>query len=934
MTCPDADTLAAIDSLGEAERATIVDHAANCSECRPIVMALVGMQETQAFAEAATLASTDPGNPGPPRGSFEMIDRYRVERRIGEGAMGVVFAAHDPELERPVAVKVLRVGGSPERMRREAQALAKLTHPNVVAVYDVGEHDGSTFVTMALVDGENLRVWLQKERTTEQIVDAIVQATRGVDAAHRAGIVHRDIKPDNIFVARSGEVLVGDFGLARSGGEPRGTLDQLTASSELTRTGTVVGTPTYMAPEQIDGEASVASDQFALCVTAWEALYGSRPFTGKSIGELATAMRAGPPAEPRTRAVPGSVRNAIRRGLSADPDARHPSMSALLSALTPRKRRRWPYVAIALAAVGGATATIALRGDPQATAIAACEKLPGPPRWSGDQRTRAIAQLASQGMTQKVSAIVTGMLDRYSTQWSALARTTCIANAKRELSDPVFATTTRCLQRRAAVLGWALSDPTFEVPIRISILESLEPIDACESSEASPLPSAALVAIQLELDHALALASVATNSQIDLAKLQTSVAALNDFGAAAQASYLEGISLYRAGRDPEPALRTAIAKAEAAREDRIRTRASALLASAIVRAGRIGEAVTQRDLTTSALARSADALTAIAVERANVDVGYARQDPAAEIAALRRIEQLQVERLGDPSLSLANARFALAATLMRVDDPSGQAAFERALATYTRYGELTKDSSPLSAMLALEQAATAERSPTARTALGEQVVAIARRSDPARLPGFLKALSVDYQLSGDYERSLRNGREALKLVEAMPKGSVDPALRRELVETLADVGFDAADRSSDKAHRTSQLGEALAMLDSLSPADREDDSNLALRGRILVAQLRYADAVAPLTAALAVAERTEPPKPYRIMIRSFALAEALWETGGVRDRDRARALVEQAIAKLPAVRAFFMTNPSEYGAALDRLDRQAARIEAWQRTHP
>jgi serine/threonine protein kinase len=318
--CPDADTLAALDSLAEGERMAIADHAASCPTCRVLVADLLAVE--------------------PATSELAQIARYRVDRCIGAGAMGTVYAGFDPELARPVAIKVLHSGGSPERMKREARALAKLAHPNVVGVYDVGEHDGATFVAMALVDGENMRVWLKADRTTEQIVGAIVQAARGVEAAHAHGIVHRDLKPDNIFIARTGEVLVGDFGLATSHVDVTAS-DANASPSTLTQDGAVIGTPAYMAPEQIAGEPSAASDQFALCVTAWEALYGGRPFRGEDLGAVAKAVEAGPPDEPSTRVVPSHVRAAIRRGLSADPAARYPSMSALIAALA-APRRRWP----------------------------------------------------------------------------------------------------------------------------------------------------------------------------------------------------------------------------------------------------------------------------------------------------------------------------------------------------------------------------------------------------------------------------------------------------------------------------------------------------------------------------------------------------------------------------------------------------------------
>jgi eukaryotic-like serine/threonine-protein kinase len=336
--CPDDDTLAAIEVLADAERAGLVDHAAACDSCRPIVYDLLGLPPLGSFAEAETLAASTPAAVAdslPPK-----IDRYRIERRIGAGAMGVVYGGYDPALARAVAIKVLRRGGSPDRMKREAQALAQLAHPNVVAVYDVGEQDSSTFVAMALVDGDNLRTWLEAPRTTTEILDAIVQAARGLEVAHAAGIVHRDIKPDNIFVAKTGAVLVGDFGLARTAGESEAVDGGLLASQSLTQTGAIVGTPAYMAPEQAVGEVIAATDQFALCVTAWEALYGERPFGGKSLEELVDAVHAGPPPPPRTRKVFAHVRAAILRGLAADPKDRHPSMGALIAALAPRRRAR------------------------------------------------------------------------------------------------------------------------------------------------------------------------------------------------------------------------------------------------------------------------------------------------------------------------------------------------------------------------------------------------------------------------------------------------------------------------------------------------------------------------------------------------------------------------------------------------------------------
>src|SRR2546423_1929108 len=235
----------------------IADHAASCDPCHEALSALL-----------VTSPSSDDESTVP------RVGRYELGARLGAGGMGVVYEARDPELGRAIAIKVLKRGANAERLRREAQSLAKLSHPNVVAVYDVGEHDGSVFVAMALVDGENLRSWLGKARTTDEILRVLALAARGVAAAHAAGLVHRDLKPDNIFIAHDGGVQVGDFGLARDTDEPPG----------LSFPGMMVGTPAYVPPEQARGEeVDARSDLFSLCVMAYEALYGVRPFSGTTL---------------------------------------------------------------------------------------------------------------------------------------------------------------------------------------------------------------------------------------------------------------------------------------------------------------------------------------------------------------------------------------------------------------------------------------------------------------------------------------------------------------------------------------------------------------------------------------------------------------------------------------------------------------------------
>ncbi|PRP95188.1 serine/threonine-protein kinase [Enhygromyxa salina] len=296
------------------------------------------------------------------------IGRFTIVRKLGSGGMGVVYVAYDETLDRKVAVKLLRSASpTPEaraRLEREAQAMARLTHPNVVAVHEVGSHVEQVFVAMEFVEGSDLRGWLAAEpRDWRAIAAVYCQAGEGLSAAHEAGIVHRDFKPDNALVGKDGRVRVADFGLAHgfegpSAKLPVGGLEdsQGRLSLSLTRTGALMGTPAYMAPEQYAGKRTDArGDQFSFCVALWEALYRQRPFSGESLVALSTAVCDGEIDEPPVDSeVPPWLQTILRRGLASDPDARWPSMRELLDALghDPVAARRRALLGFGL---GGAT---------------------------------------------------------------------------------------------------------------------------------------------------------------------------------------------------------------------------------------------------------------------------------------------------------------------------------------------------------------------------------------------------------------------------------------------------------------------------------------------------------------------------------------------------------------------------------------------------
>jgi formylglycine-generating enzyme required for sulfatase activity len=334
--------------LPEASREAVERHVAACSACSELV--------TWAAADAAGGArQTIPGalHPG------TRVDRYQILEIIGRGGMGEVYAAYHPDLDRRIALKVVNETG-PEtadrrvRLLREARAIARLSHPNVITVYDAGTFGDRVYVAMEFVDGQTIDRWLAAApRSWREILDVFVAAGRGLAAAHAAGIVHRDFKPQNVMIGRNGAVRVMDFGLAllaQASEDPPAPAQvpaeatRAAALPTVTREGLVLGTPAYMAPEQFKGDpAGARTDQFSFCVALYEALHGERPFQGQGVISLSFNITEGelrPP--PNTGNIPAWVRRPILRGLRPDPKQRHPSMDALIAAIDhdPASRRR------------------------------------------------------------------------------------------------------------------------------------------------------------------------------------------------------------------------------------------------------------------------------------------------------------------------------------------------------------------------------------------------------------------------------------------------------------------------------------------------------------------------------------------------------------------------------------------------------------------
>ena len=508
--------------LGSDERARAEAHLTHCETCRWLVAA---MTQPSIACDDTTLADETAGETAPPgratvRGGLAVqvrVGRYAILRELGAGRMGTVYAARDPDLDRDVAIKVVqpRCGGreGQARLLREAQAMARLAHPGVVPVHDVGATRDGVFLAMELVDGHNARDWLAEVRPTWRgALAVLVGAGRGLAAAHAAGIVHRDIKPANILIGREHRARVTDFGLARTArrdsmsslvetrledGDGR---DRDAPSDEaLTQAGAIVGTPAYMAPEQHQGRpADASADQFSFCVVLYEAVYGERPFaapddrampavTGIAAEVVAGRVRAAPAHTP----VPTWLRRILLRGLAVAPGDCWPSMTALLDALedTPRRRRRPLYAAASASTLAALTvAFLAGRAEPagqescdRPTALAA--------GWSPTRRAAAIARIAGLGAYgRSLAPNIDRALGDYVTRWTAGRRDACLARRRGDESDELVDRRVACLERGraafAAVIEIASTVGAGDLADGAVAVQSLPDPDACADLDA------------------------------------------------------------------------------------------------------------------------------------------------------------------------------------------------------------------------------------------------------------------------------------------------------------------------------------------------------------------------------------------------------------------------------------------------------------------
>jgi eukaryotic-like serine/threonine-protein kinase len=450
------------------------------------------------------------------------LGRYVVLEEIGSGGMGLVYSAYDPELNRKVALKLLRPRHrerkhTRSRLLQEAQALAKLAHPNVITVYDVGTLGERVFVAMELVEGTTLKGWIdEKKRKWDEILSVFIPAGRGLSAAHAANLVHRDFKPDNVLIGLDGRVRVMDFGLARpvrtehetgsSLDEPARSASDLRSSNDpieagdiedpmLTQTGSIMGTPAFMAPEQHLGKPTDhRSDQFSFCVALYGALYGHRPFKGGDVGSLARAKASGhieePPAGVR---VPTWVRRIVVRGLSPTPEDRYPSMDELLDALAddPRVRRRKILTATGtiVAMLGGVLGVQYVRSKQPSVCDGASEHFAAV--WDDDRKARATAGVLAidRAHVEPTWTLAARNVDAYGEAWVQMHREACEATHVRgEQSTRLLELRNDCLQERLDEID-ALAELFAEADVQTATRAAraaldIAPLSSCADSEA------------------------------------------------------------------------------------------------------------------------------------------------------------------------------------------------------------------------------------------------------------------------------------------------------------------------------------------------------------------------------------------------------------------------------------------------------------------
>ncbi len=862
--------------------------------------------------------------PKPPRRG-ESFGRYVMLHEIGAGGMGVVFAAYDPELDRRVAIKVLSDpmsdARSRARLQREAQTLARVSHPNVITVHDVGSVGDRVFIAMELVDGADLRGWLDAEpRAWTEVLEVLVQAGQGLAAAHEAGLIHRDFKPANMLVGADGSVRVLDFGLARRFGAPDeapASDDELTASNHshdevLTRTGAIAGTPAYMSPEQhARAELDAKSDQFSFCVTAFEALFGDRPFDGANRLALMLQVTQGQHLPlPKSTPVPARICAAIQRGLDPSADARWPGMAELLQQLRPQpKRGRRVLTGLAMGGVAVAVAWAATTHEPRA-----CQGIESliDQTWAEPQREalRGAFERSKLAYATESAEFVLARFDAYATEWTRSRFDACEATrVRKDQSEDLLDRRVSCLERRKR---------GFDATIRV-----------LQDADDATIEHAAVMAEQL----------TALSPCRDLERLLADVAPpppeRREAVRSAEATLSRGQALLGAGRakDAVPILRRALEAAEATEYGPTIGRSLARLA--------VGLSLShERDQALQHFHRAGQVATELGDTWLQAFVWIMMGRVVGEGSA-RHEEGLRWLDYGDAALSrlpedlslrteLAQGRAALLSELGRLDEalaaldalvdatpedvlptPSefilrgnvltwagrldeATQAFERAreLARQTRGADHPTNGVAYNGMGVVEFSRGNLAAAEAHFQHAYDILAAAYGDDDPELLFSIGNVGELRRMRGDYDGAL----ETMKTVSALVARAYPP-VHREVGTTNHNIASIYSDKG-EPATALDYYDRAIEVRQQIHGTEHTYVANsLTGKARALLDLARASEAMPLLERALSIRAATESP-PRKAAQTEFALARALQQTGA--DLERARALATAARDRLRA----------------------------------
>ena len=778
------------------------------------------------------------------------VGRYLVLERLGAGGMGVVYAAYDPELDRKIALKVVRYERGSRaadsegraRMQREAQALARLAHPNVVAAYDVGtDADGQLFIAMELVDGCTLAAWLAIEpRSTAEILDMFAQAGRGLAAAHGAGLIHRDFKPDNVLVGNDGRARVVDFGLVRAvGGEPtHDTVRDVSPAASpaleeaLTQVGAVMGTPMYMAPEQLlHGAVDARTDQYSFCVALYEALADTRPFKGETFGEIAEQVLAGKVAEPKsTRKLPNRVRAAIKRGMSVEREERFASMNELIATLTreERTRRNWAIAISAAVVIVGVTSIGWLsRSQDVAPCGDAARELADV--WGPERRAEMQRAFIATGLpfAQTQFATANRTLDKYAQAWTAKYEDSCKAtHVRREQSAEMLDQRTACLHNKRTAFA--------------TLIDLLRNADK-QLVQGAHRSTAELPSVD-DCDVVVLAAPIKPADPVTAAAVQ------HQRGALAKTVAMRIAGKYR---ESQPQTEAVYAAARALRYGPLIAEASEQLAQ---NTSLVGDSIAATRLFIEAFGAAAASHADQTAMRIAVYVAttYGRRETFDQAHAWLDVATSYIERLGNSPPDRARIHYARG----YIYDSEGK--ITESLSEHQRSLELRERTVPGSLELGRSLSSVARaydelgRYDEARAA-AERGLAIHEAILGLHHPEIAVVLTTTGNIlvdQGDLDAAQRLYVRALAILEPSPGKFVNPTYAANVITNLGAIAFERNNYDDALAYHR----RALAIYESVPDNGPDIANSLSNIGAVLVARAQIPEALVAFQRSLAAAE--------------------------------------------------------------------------------